>query len=417
MNKLRITGAATLAIGWGAIAVPLHAQTSLPEIGATQHLVPERSELQLNPDPDVFPPGPDLFFGDALSLRRNELLIGMTGYDGGRVAFFTRKRSGEWQRAGSLDPSDAAQTHRFGSSVALGRTLALVQAEDGTYVFRRAKMGWRQTQKLATRFSSMAISDDFVFGGIEEAIAVFRPDKGGRLQRVQTLTAQQGTAGASFGKSLAASRDILVVGAPDDSEQRGAVHIFRRYGQKWREQQQLIAINGAPGDAFGASVAIDRRLIAIGAPGAQSHGPDCSYVRGVAYVFAPYRGLWFERQKIEMPDCEPSALNFGHNVGIGRGKLAVVVPLDFPIQLRRAFIYENLGGTYIPIAVTTGRLEHNGNAMQMSGSTLVLGWPFARGGYSPGFAETFELGPRCLIDITASPAQDDEEDDRERACH
>jgi hypothetical protein len=388
MKILRMT---CTAFGLMLIAVPLHAQTSLPEIEATQHIAPQTSELQLNPDPDVFPPGPDLFFGEALALRGNELLVGMPLYHGGRVAIFTRKGSEGWQRTSSLDPADSGG--RFGTDIALGKNFAMVQADTGTYVFRRTKGIWTQTQKLTVRFSSMVITDGFLFGGIEEAVAVFRPDKRGRLHRVQTLSADEALPDASFGASLAAFDGRLVVGAPTDVERRGSVYIFERRGQTWLKRQQLIAIDGEPGDDFGASVSIDRSSIAIGAPGAQSHGPACQYVRGVAYVFEPQRGLWFEQQEVETLDCEPWALDFASNVAISGGRLAVDIPRLFPNQARLAFIYENRVGTFAPVAVTRGRLEEGGDAMQLSRSTLVLGWPFQER-YSPGFAEIFELGRR-----------------------
>lgn len=406
MNILRIT---CTALSLMSAAVPVHAQTSLPDIPATQIIFPERAELQLNPDPEVFPPGPDLFFGYALALRENTLLAGMPSYQGGRVAVFTRTaRRQPWERRGSLDPAD--QGGGFGTDIALGKAFAMVQADSGTYVFHRKKGTWTQTQKLPVRFTSMAIGSGFLFGLRDETVAVFRPDKRGRLQRVQTLIAG--------GASLAVSHGTLVVGAPGDFEGRGSVHIFKRHGQKWSRHQQLIAINGEPGDNFGASVSIDRGLIAIGAPEAQSHGPDCLYVRGVAYVFAPDHGLWFERQKVETPSCEPFAYRFAFNIALSGGRLAADVPGAFPFNGHYAFIYENRAGTFSPTAVTDGvnDLEQNGPSMQMFGSTLVLGFPFERGGYSPGSASIFDLGRRCMSDDTVPEEDAESSDDGEHVC-
>jgi hypothetical protein len=239
----------------------------------------------------------------------------------------------------------------------------------------------------------MALSDGFVFGGIGEAVAVFRNDKRGTLHRVQTLTAANAPPDAQFGVRLAALHDTLVVGAPGDVEGRGSIYIFKRHGQRWLLRQQLTASDGEPGDGFGSSVAIAKGLIAIGAPEAQSHGPDCLYVRGVAYAFAPARGQWFEQQKVETPVCEPFAFHFAFEIAATRHRIAAEIFASFPDQPRRAFIYENGGGIFTATAVTKGDLEEAGFAMQMSESTLVLGWPFRRFG-GAGFAEIFELGRR-----------------------
>jgi hypothetical protein len=332
-----------------------------------------------------------LRFGAALALRGNELLVGMPNYHDGRVAIFVREHSGPWMRAGSLDPGGPAQTEGFGGDIALGRNFALVAAGNGTYVFHRKKGAWIQTQILPGS-GPMAISDDFIFSGTE----VFRSNKDGTLRRVQILTAENAPPDAQFGASLAVLRGTLVVGAPGDVEGRGSAYIFRRHGQRWLLRQQLTASDGEPGDGFGSSVAIAQGVIAIGAPTAQSHGPDCLYVRGVAYAFAPAHSRWFEQQKVETPDCEPDvglAFNFAFGIAASRDRLAAEIPAHFPDQPRRAFIYEKSGGMFMPIATTIGDLEDAGAAMQMSASTLVLGWPFRRV-FGVGFAEIFEFARR-----------------------
>jgi hypothetical protein len=67
---------------------------------------------------------------------------------------------------------------------------------------------------------------------------------------------------------------------------------------------------------------------------------------------------------------------------------------------------------FMPIATTIGDLEDAGAAMQMSASTLVLGWPFRRV-FGVGFAEIFEFARRDATDPATH--EDDESDASTRA--
>jgi hypothetical protein len=88
-------------------AAPL-ARAELPRLETTQTLRPLFEEV--NPDPPNFPESP--VFGSSLALVGNTLLSGMPGaFDHeGRVAIFTR-RGGSWVRTGTLQATDAAETH------------------------------------------------------------------------------------------------------------------------------------------------------------------------------------------------------------------------------------------------------------------------------------------------------------------
>jgi FG-GAP repeat len=386
----------SLAISMVVLAAPLRAQTPLPELPLTQFIVPEHAELQLNPDPDVFPPGPSLFFGYALALNSHFLLVGMPRYKDGRVAVFTRKHQGPWKRTASLDPADVSPGDFFGDAIALRGNLAVVRANSSMRIFRAEGARWRQLQKLP-RFVDAAIGASVVFGGdplFEEtgAVHVFRPDKRGRFRKVQTLIAQEALPGALFGSRIAVSDDTLVVGAPRDVEGRGAAYIFKRHGGRWRQSQQLIAINGEPDDDFGTAVSISGGRIVIGAPGARSHagGLECADVQGVAYVFAPGRGLWLEQQKVEAPQCVLT-VQFASEVDISHDRLAIGVPRAFPLHPHQVFLYERRNGGFIPTAFTNKDLEDGGDAIALYKSTLVVGWPFRRGGYDQGYADIFEL--------------------------
>jgi choice-of-anchor B domain-containing protein len=72
-----------------------------------------------------------------------------------------------------------------------------------------------------------------------------------------------------FGASLAADGEILAVGAPRAGDRRGAVHLFRSAGDDGWTAAGVVAPAGLePGDGFGASVALAHGRLVVGAPGA-----------------------------------------------------------------------------------------------------------------------------------------------------
>ena len=79
------------------------------------------------------------------------------------------------------------------------------------------------------------------------------------------LTASDGAAGNFFGESLAIDGDTVVVGARGDNNVTGAVYVFR--ASDGAQLAKLTASDGAAGDHFGHSVAIDGDTVVVGARG------------------------------------------------------------------------------------------------------------------------------------------------------
>lgn len=127
------------------------------------------------------------------------------------------------------------------------------------------------------------------------------------LASTRTLQATGGQAGDSFGHAIATNGTQLLIGAPlDGSAGRGsgAVYAYHRQGQQWVSSQKILPTNGS-GPAFGASLAIDQDIAAIGtsgqfitseaAPGGLRHRWPASGIASVQlYQFAS--GHWTSRQ-------------------------------------------------------------------------------------------------------------------------
>jgi choice-of-anchor B domain-containing protein len=82
-----------------------------------------------------------------------------------------------------------------------------------------------------------------------------------------------------------------LIGFPIPATHAGAVHVFRRDGDRWAESGMLSAKDGVLGDGFGASLAVDGSLLAVGAPGAGGGGAVYLYERGAG-------GRWTERARL-----------------------------------------------------------------------------------------------------------------------
>ena len=94
------------------------------------------------------------------------------------------------------------------------------------------------------------------------------------------LVASDAAAGDEFGYSVAIDGDTLVVGAYAKDSDTGSVYVFRTSdgGATYGQVAKLTASDGASGDKFGVSVAIDGATVVVGAYYKNSY-------RGAAYVF------------------------------------------------------------------------------------------------------------------------------------
>jgi hypothetical protein len=111
---------------------------------------------------------------------------------------------------------------------------------------------------------------------------------------------------------IALSHKTALVGVVEDDDEvpirdRGAAFVFQRSGTTWTERQELVVSDGADGDHFGRSVALDGDTALIGATEV-----DVGAVQnqGAAYVFVPSGATWTEQQRLVASDGE-SGSNFG----------------------------------------------------------------------------------------------------------
>lgn len=117
-----------------------------------------------------------------------------------------------------------------------------------------------------------------------------------------------------FGSSLALHGDVAVCGVPFDGDQAfwtGSVEVFRFDGTTWQHEQRLTASDASTGSRFGSSVDYDGERILVGARSAGGQFVET----GAAYVFRHDGVQWIEERKLLAPD--PGIMSqFGYAVGI-----------------------------------------------------------------------------------------------------
>jgi len=205
----------------------------------------------------------------------------------------------------------------------------------------------------------------------------------------QILTASDASGSAYlFGGSLALSEDTLVVGAvlhDGMGQAAGAAYVFRAQRPpgglvEWIEAVRLHASDAEVGDNFGASVAIDRDTLVVGASGEGDPG----YFSGAAYVLERNAGgpeAWGEVRKLEASDAAQLD-RFGVSVAISGDTIVVGAQFDEDAgpSSGSAYVFErdaggpdNWGEVEKLVASDAIEGHHFGCCVAISGDTIVVG--------------------------------------------
>ena len=212
---------------------------------------------------------------------------------GSAYVFVRQPNSGGWRQVAHLTASDPADDDEFGYSVDV----------DGDTIV----VGARQ-----------ADHDPGVVGDTGAVYVFTKPDTGwADGNETAKLTAYSPVARDEFGISVAVDGETILVGAHQDDHNgadAGAAYLFTRPYTGWAdspETTKLIPADGAPGDQFGISVAVDGNTAVIGANKDDDNGDDS----GSAYVFTKVSGVWSQRAKLTASDGEAGD-EFGISVAV-----------------------------------------------------------------------------------------------------
>ncbi len=201
------------------------------------------------------------------------------------------------------------------------------------------------------------------------------------------LIAFDGTRDDKFGRSVAVSGSLMVIGADADRDAIGSAYLYNRneLGQ-WSLVKKLISSDGQRFDFFSDAVAISGDTVVVGA--SQSNRdvngdgrPE--FTVGLAYIFQRNQGgkdNWGEVKKLVASDAN-SGHNFGTSVAISND-LVIVGAIREGGGLGAAYVFgRNRGGNNnwgeIKKLTNSDRssFQNFGATMGLSGDTAVVGAP------------------------------------------
>ncbi|MET0231911.1 MAG: FG-GAP repeat protein [Rhodanobacteraceae bacterium] len=247
-------------------------------------------------------------FGHAVAIEGDRILVGNHGADVGAVhaagAVYEYTRDGAaWAETEKIIADDAIDNDLFGYSIAFDGSRLLVGTDNATIDDRPGQ------------------GSAYV---LEEA--------GDQWQIVHKLVASDGEAFDAFGWSVAIEGDVALVGARGvtigDDTFRGAVYAYAFDGSTWNERQKLIADDGTAGAWFGHSLALRGATALVGAYGANV---DDHEEQGAAYVFTSDGDAWTARRKLVAPHADVN-MHFGNAVALVSETDALVGAVDADID-------------------------------------------------------------------------------------
>jgi glyoxylate utilization-related uncharacterized protein len=272
-------------------------------------------------------------FGHSVAVSGDVVVVGApyddisANTDQGAAYVFVKPEAG-WATTSAytakLTASDGAANDWFAWSVAVSGDVVVVGApenditaynnEGSAYVFVKPEAGWATTSAYTAKLTasdraagdsfgwSVAVSGDVVVVGaigannLQGAAYVFvKPEASWATTSAFSakLTASDGAANDRFGRSVAVSGDVVVVGAIYDdigaNTDQGSAYVFVKPGAGWATTSaytaKLTASDGAASDGFGISVAVSGDVV-VGASGANNY-------QGSAYVYLPSPGMFY----------------------------------------------------------------------------------------------------------------------------
>jgi choice-of-anchor B domain-containing protein len=197
------------------------------------------------------------------------------------------------------------------------------------------------------------------------AVLVFRRGAGGKWAQVAAVTASGLTIEDGFGAAIAVDGKLMAVGAPGAAERQGAVYIFERDGSgRWIERARLSAASPAAGDRLGRALALKGGVLLAGAPGhAEEQGQVVVFRQGSGPADWTQQGTLVGSSSIK-------GERFGSAVALDQNRALIGAPGQImgDSLAGRALVFRRSGNTWVKEAVLGGQ----GDAVRGLGAALLF---------------------------------------------
>lgn len=234
-----------------------------------------------------------LRFGESVDTDGTSIVVGAPGVDVGSTdesgAVYVFRRDGStWRQEAELIPYERHEDAGFGTTVSVDGATTVVTQDDGTvvYFYRRGGSSWElsTTRTFGRRTAESAVVDGHtvLVSGTDEASLYLWNDRTLTWVDGPKLVPGDGSTGHGFGRSVALSGSLAVVGEPWDDTQgpnTGRVHVFRRDGTVWA-RERIFSVPGLPDHTqLGSIVATNGTSVLVGYPRHDNR-------TGTVYLFA-----------------------------------------------------------------------------------------------------------------------------------
>lgn len=343
--------------------------------------------------------------GDTMVVGSSADKVGANAMQGSAYVFIRNGTS--WTQQAKLVAPDGATMDAFGYDVGISGDTAVVSAyaddigsngdQGSAYVFVRDGTSWSFQRKLTAVGggqtdlfgASVAILGSTIVVGSPRTHVGANDDQGAAFvfTRVGTswtqrasLHAADGSVNDGFGSSVSISRSTILVGADADdvgaNSNQGSAYVFVRSGLLWKQEDKLVASDGAKNDWFGGAVSLDDDTALIGAP-----GDDIGMLtdQGSAYIFTRTGTSWTQQDKLTATSGR-SGDGAGNAVALSGNMAVLGVPADDDgpaVNQGSITVFTGSRATWDRKAWATGATsaaaDGFGGALALDGGTLVVG--------------------------------------------
>ena len=208
-----------------------------------------------------------------------------------------------------------------------------------------------------------------------------------------------------FGRSMAMSKDTLVVGSPQAGKNgvmSGSANVFKRTSTGWLHTAELMPKIGKQLEFFGDSVAISGNVIVVGCPGDSENGHSA----GAAYVFENKNG-WKQTAKLigSLGKSPGGVMSRSGGVDISGDVIAVGSQgesVNGRAAAGRVYIFKKIGDNWINTDKLTEPVPTAGNRfgekVKINGNILVVNSPNYKNKHGTvGAVYAFEFAAKKII--------------------